>query len=61
MNKMVTHITAAMPLRQPVTARSFKTREGGITEKQIDQSDEISEKAQEFASDLKVLFLLIPP
>ncbi|BDA50106.1 probable protein CURVATURE THYLAKOID 1A, chloroplastic at C-terminar half [Coccomyxa sp. Obi] len=43
----------AMPLRQPVTARSFKTREGGITEKQIDQSDEISEKAQEFASDLK--------
>lgn len=45
---------AAVSLRQPVTARSFKTREGGITETNIDGSDEVTQKAQEIASNLKV-------
>ncbi|EIE23134.1 hypothetical protein COCSUDRAFT_42072 [Coccomyxa subellipsoidea C-169] len=36
-----------------VLARSFKTREGGITEKGIDGSDEMTQKYQEIASDLK--------
>ncbi|KAK9903238.1 hypothetical protein WJX75_000526 [Coccomyxa subellipsoidea] len=42
---------SAVPLRQPVLARSFKT--GGVTEKQIDGSDEMTEKYKEIASDLK--------
>ena len=46
-------LDAAVPLRQPVLARSFKT--GGVTEKQIDGSDEMTEKYKEIASDLKVL------
>ncbi len=47
-------LDAAVRLGQPVLARSFKTREGGITEKGIDGSDEMTQKYQEIASDLKV-------